>query len=554
MRNSKGSVEVRIGIPKEAASDQTRVAATPDTAKKLMKLGYELCIEADAGAQATYFDEQYEAIGVPIVDAKEAWGCDIVIALDPPEPWQLDLMKPDGILISRLNPGIHPDLVDDLAKRGLTSISMDAVPRISRAQSIDARSSMTNLSGYRAVIEAADAFGRQFGGGMTAAGKVNPAKVYVIGVGVAGLSAIGTASSMGADVYATDVRPEVADQVVSMGGTFVEIPVKQQSDDGYAKALSEDEANAANKVYAEQAAKSDIVITTAMVAGRTPPLLLDDEAIAGMKPGSVIVDLGASPDGGNASLSRVNEVVRTPNGVTIIGHTNLPAKLAEQASQLYGQNIVNFFKLTTPDKDGKLVLNEDDEIVRGMTVTLDGAIMWPPPPVSVSAQPAQDLPAKESQQGQREAKAARAADDSAAEQAALKDVKGPGITAQDIAADEMPAWRKWWWKVAAVIVAALLVLFAPEAMQAHFVVFALAVVVGFYVITGVSHSLHTPLMSVTNAISGIIIVGAMLLVGSGNPVVVVLAFIAMVIASINIFGGFLVTHRMLSMFQRSSEE
>lgn len=519
---------MRIGIPKEAAPDQTRVAATPDTAKKLKKLGYEVCIQAGAGERATYFDDQYVEAGIAIVDAEEAWGSDIVIALDPPEDWQLDLMRKDAVLVSRLNPGIHPELIQDLSDRGLTAISMDAVPRISRAQSIDARSSMTNLSGYRAVIEAAEALGRSFGGQMTAAGKIPPSRVYVIGVGVAGLSAIGTASSMGADVYATDVRPEVYDQVESLGGTFVEIPVKQQSEDGYARAMTEEEAKLANAVYAEEAAKADVVITTAMVAGRTPPLLLDENAIAHMKPGSVIVDLGASPEGGNTSLTEYNNVYTTANGVTIIGYTNLPSRLAGQASQLYGQNIVNFFKLATPDKDGKLVLNEDDEIIRGMTVTLDGAIMWPPPPVKVSAQ---QVPANP--------KAAAQAD---------------AITAQAIAADESPGWQKWWWKVAAVILAAMLVLFAPASMQAHFIVFALAVVVGFYVITGVSHSLHTPLMSVTNAISGIIIVGAMLLVGSGNPVVVALSFVAMVIASINIFGGFLVTHRMLSMFQRSSED
>ncbi len=515
---------MRIGIPKEAAEDQTRVAATPDTAKKLMKLGYEVCIESGAGDKATYFDEQYADAGVPIVDAKEAWGSDIVIALDPPQTWQLDLMRKDAVLVSRLNPGIHPELIQDLSVRGLTAISMDAVPRISRAQSIDARSSMTNLSGYRAVIEAAEALGRSFGGQMTAAGKIPPSRVYVIGVGVAGLSAIGTASSMGADVYATDVRPEVYDQVESLGGTFVEIPVKQHSEDGYARAMTEEEAKLANEVYAEEAAKADVVITTAMVAGRTPPLLLDEDAIAHMKPGSVIVDLGASPEGGNTSLTEYNNVYTTANGVTIIGYTNLPSRLAGQASQLYGQNIVNFFKLATPDKDGKLVLDEDDEIVRGMTVTLDGAVMWPPPPVKVSAQTVPANPQRDE------------------------------VKAQDIAADETPGWRKWWWKVAAVFLAALLVLFAPASMQAHFVVFALAVVVGFYVITGVSHSLHTPLMSVTNAISGIIIVGAMLLVGSGNPVVVALSFVAMAIASINIFGGFLVTHRMLGMFQRSSED
>ncbi len=518
---------MRIGIPKEQANAQTRVAATPDTAKKLMKLGYEVCIEAGAGDKATYFDEQYAEAGITVVDAKEAWGSDIVIALDPPEPQQLDLMRKDAVLVSRLNPGIHPDLIQDLSARGLTAISMDAVPRISRAQSIDARSSMTNLSGYRAVIEAAEALGRSFGGQMTAAGKIPPSRVYVIGVGVAGLSAIGTASSMGADVYATDVRPEVYDQVESLGGTFVEIPVKQQSEDGYARAMTEEEAKLANAVYAEEAAKADVVITTAMVAGRTPPLLLDENAIAHMKPGSVIVDLGASPEGGNTSLTEYNNVYTTANGVTIIGYTNLPSRLASQASQLYGQNIVNFFKLATPGKDGVLVLDEDDEIIRGMTVTLNGVIMWPPPPVKVSAQ---QVPANPKASQERV------------------------ITAQDIAADETPGWRRWWWKVAAIVLAALLILFAPASMQPHFIVFALAVVVGFYVITGVSHSLHTPLMSVTNAISGIIIVGAMLLVCSDNLLVVILSFVAMIIASINIFGGFLVTHRMLSMFQRSSED
>lgn len=520
----RGDVFMRIGIPKEANEGQTRVAATPDTAKKLVKLGYDVCIEAGAGISASYPDNLYEESGIPIVDAKEAWGSDIVIALDPPLDWQLDLMRKDAVLVSRLNPGIHPDLIQDLSNRGLTAISMDAVPRISRAQSIDARSSMTNLSGYRAVIEAAEALGRSFGGQMTAAGKIDPSRVYVIGVGVAGLSAIGTATSMGAEVFATDVRPEVADQVESLGATFVEIPVKQQSEDGYARAMTDEEAKLANRVYAEEAAKADVVITTAMVAGRTPPLLLDDDAIAHMKPGSVIVDLGASPDGGNASLTEYNNVYTTSNGVTIIGYTNLPSRLAEQASQLYGQNIVNFFKLATPDKDGKLVLNEDDEIIRGMTVTLDGKIMWPPPPVKVSAQ---QIPANPERDAAKSAEAVEA---------------------------EKPAWRKWWWKVAAVVLAGLLVLFAPSEMQGHFVVFALACVVGFYVITGVSHTLHTPLMSVTNAISGIIIVGALLLVGSSNLVVVALSFIAMVIASINIFGGFLVTNRMLSMFQRSSED
>ncbi len=520
---------MRIGIPKETG-DQPLVAGTPDTVAKLIKLGYEVVVEAGAGAAANYPDEQYEAVGATIVGTPELWNSDIVTCLDTPPENRLGRMKEGATLIGRLAPNTHPELVEEFAKMKITALALDMVPRLSRAQALDVRSSMMNIAGNRAVIEAASAFGRLLTGQVTAAGKVPPAKVYVIGVGVAGLAAIGAAGNMGADVYATDVRAEAADQVESLGGTFVEIPVKQESSDGYAKALDEDEQKRVLEIYAKQAEKSDIVITTAQVPGHPAPLLVTKEAVASMKPGSVIVDMGASRLGGNVEGSRPDEVVVTPNGVTIIGITDLAAMLPGQSSQLFGQNIVNLMKLATPDKDGKLVLNEEDDVIRGMTVTLDGQIMWPPPPVKVSAAPKPE---------------AKPASSASAEDAAK---------AQDIADGETPGWRKWWWKVAAVILAAVLVLFAPASMQAHFIVFALAVVVGFYVITGVSHSLHTPLMSVTNAISGIIIVGAMLLVGSANPVVVALSFIAMAIASINIFGGFLVTHRMLSMFQRSSED
>ncbi len=512
---------MRIGIPKEPYDGQTLVAASPDTTAKLIKLGYDVCVETGAGVRANYFDDQYEAAGAVIVSKEEAWGSDIVTCLDTPTDAELVLVKRGATLIARMSPWGNDELINKFHEMGITALAMDAVPRISRAQSLDVRSSMMNVSGYRAVIEAANEFGRTFTGQVTAAGKTQPAKVYVIGVGVAGLAAIGTAGSMGAQVSATDVRPEVADQVESLGGTFVATPVTQESSDGYAKALDEEQQKLTLAVYTEQAAANDIVITTAAVPGRPAPLLVTAEAVAGMKPGSVVVDMGASALGGNCELSKVGEVVRTENGVTIIGYNDLPGRMPGQASQLFGQNIVNFLKLTTPAKDGVLALDMDDEVQRGVAVTLDGDIMWPPPPVKVSAAPA--------------AKAEEAAVEPESEV-------------------EKSAFAKHWWKALVAVLAVALIVGAPPAMANHFIVFMLACVVGFYVITNVTHSLHTPLMSETNAISGIIIVGALLqIVNFDNPVVVVLAFVAMTIASINIFGGFLVTDRMLKMFQRSSE-
>lgn len=496
---------------------------TPDSAKKLIKMGYEVCVQSGAGTLAAFPDSEYVVAGAQIVSREEAWSQELVICIDFPLDQELDLMEAGSTLICRLRMESHADRADVLAARGLTALAMDAAPRISRAQPLDVRSSMANLSGYKAVIEAANELGRLFGGQMTAAGKVAPAKVYIIGVGVSGLAAIGTASAMGAEVSATDVRPEVADQVESLGGTFVPIPVTQESTDGYAKAMGDDEQARVQQVYAEQARLHDVVITTAQVPGRPSPLLLTEEAVRAMKPGSVIVDLGASDQGSNTALTVPDEVVRTDNNVTIIGYHNLPNKLPTQASQLFGQNVVNLFKLLTPGRDGICVLDEDDEVIRAMTVVLDGSIMWPPPPVSVSAKPAP---------------------------AATADAKGAGAKEEA----SKSRWHGLWWKVLLGILAVALILVAPESMQSHFVVFALAVIVGFYVITNVTHTLHTPLMSVTNAISGIIIVGALLQVGSANPLICALAFVAIAIASINIFGGFLVTNRMLSMFQRSSDK
>lgn len=519
----EGGKTVLIGIPKEPRENQALVAATPDVVTKLQKLGYDVCVEAGAGLRADYPDEQYAAAGAAIVAKEEAWGADIVCCLDTPPTEELALVKRGATLIARMNPWGNPDDISTFEQMGITALAMDAVPRISRAQSLDVRSSMMNVAGYRAVIEAANEFGRTFTGQITAAGKTQPARVYVIGVGVAGLAAIGTAGSMGAVVSATDVRPEVADQVESLGGTFVEIPVKQESADGYAKALDEEQQKLTLAVYTEQCAKNDIVITTAAVPGRPAPLLITAEAVSGMKPGSVIVDMGASELGGNCELSRVGEVVRTDNGVTIIGYNDLPSRLPGQASQLYGQNIVNFLKLATPGKDGELALDLDDEVQRGITVTLNGDGMWPPPEVKVSAAPA----------------------------SAPAEASAPVEEGDDEDAHKL---RGLWWKAVLGVLAVALIVGAPASMTGHFFVFALACVIGFYVITGVSHTLHTPLMSVTNAISGIIIVGALVQVAASHDLpVLVMATIAIAIAAINIFGGFLVTHRMLKMFERSSE-
>lgn len=514
---------MRIGVPKEPTPDQTLVAATPDTVKKLIKLGYEVLVEQGAGEKAAYLDEQYSQAGAQIVDTQAAWQADIVTVLDTPPTDYLNLVNPGALLIARMAPGRHPETVDALVERGITGFAMDTVPRISRAQSMDVLSSMSNVSGYRAVIEAAESFGRLFTGQVTAAGKIPPAKVYVIGVGVAGLAAIGTANSMGAQVSATDVRSETAEQAESVGAKFVPIPIAQEkSDDGYAKEMSADQADAATKLYTEQAAANDIVITTANIPGRRSPLLITKEAVAAMAPGSVIVDMAAA-GGGNCELTRPGEKVVAENGVTIIGYTDLAGRLPGQSSQLYGQNIVNLFKLITPEKDGNYVLNMEDEVVRGITVAKDGENMFPPPPIQVHASPAP----KKSESVEDAAAAAR----KQAEEKASKKRK------------------RLLWATLGIVLGLTLISVTPKPLIPYYFILMLAIVVGFYVITSVTHSLHTPLMSETNAISGIILVGAILQVGSANPLVSALSFIAILVASINIFGGFSVTHRMLAMFR-----
>ncbi len=512
---------MRIGVPSEKP-DQPLVAATPDTVAKLIKLGYKVVVQSGAGRLASYPDYQYEEAGATIVNRDQVFTADILLTLDAPEPYDLEKMHPNSVLISRLAPARNEALLETLAGLDITGLAMDVVPRISRAQAMDVLSSQANVAGYRSVIEAANEFGRLFTGQVTAAGKMPPANVYVIGAGVAGLAAIGTANAMGAEVSASDVRPEVGEQVNSMGAKFVPLfPAAEESTDGYAKAMTDEQAALANQVYAREAASSDIVITTANIPGRTSPILLDDEAIAAMKPGSVIVDMAAA-NGGNTTQTVAGEKVVTDNGVTIIGWTDLAGRLPTQSSQLYAQNIVNLLRLMTPGKDGQMVIDLNDEIVRGITVTDDRQILWPPPPIQVSAAPVQEADPVDH---------AKSAAEAAKEAAAAKQ-------------------RRFLWTGLAALVAVALVFVTPTLAIGHYMVFVLAIVVGFYVITGVAHSLHTPLMSVTNAISGIILVGAISQIGSDNMAVTILSFIAIVVASINIFGGFRVTGRMLTMFQK----
>lgn len=512
---------MNIGVTAQT-HPETRVAATPQTVTKLIGLGYDVVVEKGAGGGSSFPDEAYVAAGAQIVDGDTAWGSDVVMTVNPPTMAELDRMKQGATLIGLLAPGQNPEYVDELAGRDITALALDAVPRISRAQSMDVLSSMANIAGYRAVVEAANQFGRFFTGQVTAAGKVPPAKVLVAGAGVAGLAAIGAANSLGAIVRATDPRPEVADQVGSIGGEYLPIDVgeEMESADGYAKATSEDYDRAAEALYAQQAKDVDIVITTALIPGRAAPRLITAEHVAAMKPGSVIVDMAAS-QGGNVEGSVAGEVV-TVDGVTIIGYTDLAGRLPAQASQLYGTNLVNLLKLLTPEKDGVLTLDMDDPVQRGITVVKGGELMWPPPPVQVSAAPA-------SQNGAVAAQAEPAEP--------LKEKKPLGQTA----------------KIALVAAGALVLLgltaISPPQLALNLTVFYLAVVIGFYVIGNVHHALHTPLMSVTNAISGIVVVGALLQISIEDALAIrILAVIAIFVASINIFGGFSMTRRMLGMF------
>lgn len=528
---------MRIGIPRETAEGERLVAATPKTVGQLRALGYDVVVERGAGAAATYSDDAYAEAGAEITDAATVWASDVVTAVNAPAPEQVAALREGATLVAMLAPGSHPDLVASLTERAVTAMSLDAVPRISRAQALDVLSTMSNVAGYRAVVESAEEYGGMFTGQVTAAGKTAPAKVFIIGGGVAGLAAIGTASSLGAQVRAFDVRPEAGEQIESMGATFVQAEAAQQevSADGYASALTAEQERLTAEMYARECAAADIVITTALVRGSAPRTISAD-MVAAMRPGSVIVDLAAS-GGGNCELTVPGAKVVSENGVIILGWTDLPGRLPKHTSQLLGTNIVHLLQLLTPGKDGELTLDLTDPVQRGMTVTRAGEVLWPPPPVAVSAAPA-------------------------AQPAVDPAVVAAEREAAELVAAQKAVRRKQQRTIGMALAAVLVTLgisFAPSVsadgfeyspLIGHMTVFALAVFVGYYVISNVSHSLHTPLMAQTNAISGIILVGALLQIGSDNWLVTALAFVAASVASINIFGGFLVANRMIRMFRK----
>ncbi|MGB2064237.1 MAG: Re/Si-specific NAD(P)(+) transhydrogenase subunit alpha [Marinomonas gallaica] len=522
---------MKIGIPKEIEDGELRVAMTPAVAERVKKLGFDLVIESGAGAAASYSDEAYLAAGVEVTsDTKALWhDSDVLIKVRPPVEhpelgfYGIELLGQNQTLISTLYPAQNSVKLNQLAERGTNAVALDAVPRISRAQKMDVLSSMANIAGYRAVVEAAQHFGRFFTGQITAAGKVPPAKVLVIGAGVAGLAAIGAAKSMGAIVRAFDTRPEVKEQVESMDAEFLVLDFDDEDgsgEGGYAKVMSPEFIAAEMALFAEQAKDVDIIITTALIPGKPAPELITEEMVRSMKPGSVIVDLAAET-GGNCKLTKANEVVQA-HGVTLVGYTNLPSRMAAQSSQLFATNIYHLLTELCPNKDGQIDLNMEDEVIRGATVVKQGNITWPPPAPRLSAAP-------------------------------KADVSEPLPEAKVDAKKEEKKPSAFGFLVPVLLVGAVLMgvgSVAPAEFMGHLTVFVLSCFVGYMVVWGVSHSLHTPLMSVTNAISSIIVVGALTQVSNDSPIVSILAALAIFITSINIVGGFAVTHRMLKMFRK----
>ena len=523
---------MKIGAPKEVVAGEARVALTPESAVQLQKLGFDCLVETGAGMAAGFSDAAYAAAGVQVVDTAEAlWReADVVVKVRGPEDDEARRLREGQTLISFFWPAQNPELLELCRSRGARVLAMDMVPRISRAQKMDALSSMANIAGYRAVIEAGNHFGRFFTGQITAAGKVPPAKVLVVGAGVAGLAAIGTATSLGAITYAFDVRPEVAEQIESMGAEFVFLEFEEAQDGaatgGYAAPSSPEFREKQLARFREMAPEIDIVITTALIPGRDAPRLWLEDMVLAMKTGSVVVDLAAEK-GGNCELTVVDEKVVSENGVTIIGYTDFPSRMAAQSSTLYANNIRHMLSDLTPGRDGQVVHDMEDDVIRGSTVAFDGEITYPPPPPKV-----------------------------AAIAAAKPREKPKELTPEEKRAREREAFRKQSRNQITLLASggALMLLLgqvAPPSFMAHFMVFALACFVGYQVIWNVSHSLHTPLMAVTNAISSIIVLGAILQIGSGNQIVVALAAVSVLMATINIVGGFMVTRRMLAMFQKS---
>ncbi len=521
---------MKIGIPKEIHHGEKRVATTPEAAAQIIKLGFSVSIESGAGLGADISDEAYKETGVEIVaDTRALWKqSDIIMKVRAPERnlklaiEETDLLSPHSCLISFIWPAQNEALMQKLAAKHVTVLAMDSVPRMSRAQKLDALSSMANIAGYRAIVEAAQHFGRFFTGQITAAGKIPPAKVLVIGAGVAGLAAIGAAKGMGAIVRSFDTRPEVKEQIESMDAEFLMLDFKEEGTGtgGYAKTMSKEFIEAEMALFAQQAKEVDIIVTTALIPGKPAPKLITKAMVESMKPGSVIVDLAAE-QGGNCELTEKDQVVEKYN-VTIIGYTNLPSRLANQSSQLYATNLRHLLTELCPEKNGVININMDDEVIRGTTIIKEGNITWPPPAPKLSAAPAP----------QTEAPAY------------------PSVLEQQKKSIIPPVIKQ----LLPIIIAGLALFgigaVAPESFMTHFTVFVLACFVGYQVIWNVSHSLHTPLMSVTNAISSIIVIGALVQISTANSTVTILAGVAILLAAINIVGGFLVTRRMLEMFRK----
>ena len=514
---------MRIGVPKELHEGEMRVAMTPEVTSSVIQLGYEVVIESGAGALSKFSDDRYKEAGAAIAENRDSLyeECDLILKVRAPEEelGEIALLREGQHLISFVQPAQNKALMEQLIAKKVTVLAMDSVPRISRAQKMDALSSMANIAGYRAVVEAAQHFGRFFTGQITAAGRIEPAKVLVIGAGVAGLSAIGTARSMGAIVRAFDTRPEVKEQVESMDGEFLLLDFAGDDDGsgegGYAKVMSEEFIKAEMALFAEQAKEVDIIITTALIPGKPAPELITEAMVQSMKDGSVIVDLAAEM-GGNCKLSEPDQVV-VKHGVSIIGYTNLPSRLPTQSSQLYATNLKHLLTELTPEKDGLVNVNMEDEVIRGATVIKEGELTWPPPAPKLSAAPK----------------------------------KAPEAGKPVVKKEEKTS--PWGFLVPFAIGAVALIglgAVAPPSFMSHFTVFVLACFVGYMVIWNVSPSLHTPLMSVTNAISSIIIIGALLQISSDSILIRLLAGTAILITSVNIFGGFAVTQRMLEMFRK----
>ena len=522
---------MKIGAPKETAEGERRVAMTPESARAIQKLGHDCMVEEGAGAAAGFSDEAYREAGVEVVSRDAIWSdADVVVKVNKPTEEEAQRLHAGQTLVSFVGPSEDNPTMKLAAEKDATLVAMEMVPRISRAQKMDALSSMANIAGYRAVIEAGNHFGRFFTGQVTAAGKVPPAKVLVVGAGVAGLAAIGTSTSLGAITYAFDVRPEVAEQIESMGAQFVYLDFEEEQTDGaatggYAAPSSPEFREKQLEKFRELAPEMDIVITTALIPNRPAPVLWTKDMVEAMKPGSVIVDL-AAPNGGNCELTVKGEKIVTDNGVTIVGYTDYASRMATQASTLYANNIRHMLTDLTPEKDGVIDHDMEDDVIRGATVAHKGEITWPPPPPKVAA-----IAAKPKEKPKEL---------TAEEMRALEQAQFAAETKRQVTLIAVGG--------ALILLAGL---FTPASFMQHFIVFTLACFVGFQVIWGVAHSLHTPLMAVTNAISSIIILGALMQIGSGSWLVMILAALSVLMAGVNIFGGFMVTRRMLAMFQKS---